>query len=121
MTIKHEADRPRVAYAILANAVVVNDHIIPGLAPSETPEWLPEALYRRLEEFHAKGGEAADLDLHELGVRRDPGPLMAFRIEWRGLPIEGLAEPHLIPLSRITFASLMEAAGVTVNLLEDRA
>ncbi|KGM35314.1 hypothetical protein [Inquilinus limosus] len=111
-----------IKHAVLANAVVVNDHVIPDLAPHETPEWLPEALYRRLEEFHAQGGEEAGLDLSDLGIRRDRGQFMAFRIEWNGRPIEGLAMPHLIPLSQLTLADLMPPAGTTFpNLLEDRA
>jgi hypothetical protein len=97
-----------IKHAILMNAVVVNDHVIPGLAPHETSEWLPEALYRRLEEFHTRGGEDAGLDLCQLGIRRDPDQPMGFRVRWNGLPVEGLAEPRLIPLSRITFASLTE-------------
>jgi hypothetical protein len=112
-----------IKHAILMNAVVVNDHVIPGLGLHETPEWLPEAMYRRLEEFHAKRGEAAGLDLPDLSICRDlrRGPdghsqYMAFRIEWRGAAIEGLAEPHLMPLSRMTFASLAEAAGASLSI-----
>lgn len=60
-----------IKHAILRNAVVVNDYVIPGLSPSETPEWLPEALYRRLEEVHALTAKVTGYDLSDLALTCD--------------------------------------------------